>query len=42
MNKKIPMYKTINVDILTAFERKVPRGQRTAVLESLMLKYISE
>lgn len=42
MGRKIPMYKAIDSDILFAFEEKVPRGQRTKVLEELMEKHSNE
>ena len=35
------MYKTIEADILKKFEKKVPYGKRTKVLEELMLQYVN-
>lgn len=39
---KVSMYKTIEAETLKAFEKKVPYGKRTKVLEELMLEYVND
>ena len=39
---QIAMYKPIEEDILRAFEKKVAYGQRTKVLEELMMQYVNQ